>query len=262
MVDRFICPASRLEELLGVLMATMVRDEAPWRVAVTAGWLDELTASAGAVRTFDDTAGNAASVDLVEVRVPGEATGDSAALAGSVRDTLRAFPAVVAFEIPWDGDVAGAFAALAAVRDDESRTLAAKIRCGGQTADSFPPPDAVARFLLQAEAHSLPVKATAGLHRPFRHTDEATGFTHHGFINLLVAAALAAAGAPIGTVTAILAETDPAAFEISPAGLSWRDHRVTAAAFDSLRPGGFVSYGSCSFQEPVEDLAVLGVLPQ
>lgn len=260
-VDRFICPVSRLEELLGVLAPTMTVGEESWRLAVTAGWLGDLSAHAGSMRAFEDTAGSAATVDLVEVRVPPGTAADTGALDEAARDILRAYRAVVAFEIPWDDAVDTAFDALAAVRADVGRALLVKIRCGGLTAESFPPSEAVARFLLQAEERSLPVKATAGLHHPFRHTDPETGFTHHGFVNLLAAAALTAAGAHIGTVTGALSETDPDVFEIAPAGISWRDHRAGRDALDAVRSKLFVGYGSCSFTDPVEDLTGLGVLP-
>ncbi len=53
----------------------------------------------------------------------------------------------------------------------------------------------------------------------------------------------------------------PSPFALDAAGLRWRDHRVDAAALGATRRDLFVGYGSCSFDEPVEDLTTLGVLP-
>ncbi len=262
-VDRFICPTSRLEELVGVLAPTMTAGEEPWRLVVTAGpgWIDSLTPDAGTVRTFSDTVGNAASVELVEIRVPPEVASDPKRLAADAAEVLRAFGAAVFFEIPWQSDPGEAFDTLAALREDTSRALGVKIRCGGLEAALFPEPVDVARFVAGATGRALPMKATAGLHHPFRHTDPETGFTHHGFVNFLTVAALATQGVDAATLTEVVADEDPSSFTIDRAGVAWRDHTVGHAVVDEMRSGLFVGYGSCSFEEPVGDLTALGVLP-
>lgn len=262
-VDRFICPASRLEELVSVLAPTMAAGEEPWRLAVTAsrGWLEALTADAGAVRTFMDTVSSAASVDLIEVRVPDEVAVDPMRLAAEAAQYLRAFAAMVLFELPWALDPAPAMDALADLRTDSGRALGVKLRCGGLEADLFPSPKEAARFVAAAAARSLPIKATAGLHHPYRQVDLETGFHHHGFVNLLAATALAHRGEPEAIVTAVLADEDPGHFTLDRGGLTWVGHRVGAAELDAMRTDLFVAYGSCSFEEPVEDLTALGVLP-
>ena len=45
-----------------------------------------------------------------------------------------------------------------------------------------------------------------------------------------------------------------------PAGLRWRDRRIGAATIRSLRREAFPGYGSCSFDEPVDDLVRMGIL--
>lgn len=138
--------------------------------------------------------------------------------------------------------------------------LGAKLRCGGLTADAFPSVDEVAEFILAAQEERVPFKATAGLHHPVRHVDPATGFTMHGFLNVLTAAALAPR-ADAATVRRILAEEAAGAFVFEPAALRWRTERITLEELVTARRERFVSYGSCSFTEPVEDLTALGVLP-
>lgn len=261
MVDRFICPALRLEELVGAMSRTMTAGEVPWRTSVTARWVDDLTADAGAVRTFVDTAGSAASVELVESRVPDEVAADPARLISDAAQILRAYQAMPFFELPWRSAPHDAMGALAALREESGRNLGVKLRTGGLDADLFPSPEEAARFITAAATHMLPLKATAGLHHPYRHVDPESGFHRHGFVNLLAAAALAYAREPETTVASVLADEGPGHFALDKGGLSWLDHRVGATELEAMRSGLFVSYGSCSFDEPVEDLTALGILP-
>jgi hypothetical protein len=136
----------------------------------------------------------------------------------------------------------------------------AKIRCGGLNADAFPSVDEVASFVTAARKENVPFKATAGLHHPVRHIDRASGFTMHGFLNLLAAATLAPR-VDGETLARIVAEEDPRAFVFGDESFSWRDHRVSTAQLERARREGFVAYGSCSFSEPVDDLIGLGILP-
>jgi hypothetical protein len=138
--------------------------------------------------------------------------------------------------------------------------LCAKLRCGGVAADAFPSVDEVGEFIAAAANAGVAFKATAGLHHPVRHVDPATGFTMHGFLNILAAAALAPR-LDRETLLRVVAEEDPAAFTFDDTSLRWRYDRVDLDAIARLRRDAFVSYGSCSFSEPIEDLTALGILP-
>jgi hypothetical protein len=90
----------------------------------------------------------------------------------------------------------------------------------------------------------------------------------HGFVNLFVAAAIARElvlhGYPDpeaqATITAVLDESDPNAFEWDDDGVTWREHRVDAAELTAMRQQAARSFGSCSFEEPIEDLRQIGLL--
>jgi|HubBroStandDraft_2_1064218.scaffolds.fasta_scaffold151297_2 hypothetical protein len=169
---------------------------------------------------------------------------------------LRDLPAFVEIprDEPWHGMFAETMSALA-------RTgLAAKLRCGGVTAEAFPSVDEVVDFIGAAHEARVPFKATAGLHHPVRHLDPSSGFTMHGFLNLLAASALASR-VDRETLRRIVAEEEPAAFEFDDESFAWRRERVAVAGLTAVRSTGFVAYGSCSFAEPVEDLRALAVLP-
>jgi hypothetical protein len=138
------------------------------------------------------------------------------------------------------------------LRDDVSfRTLQlgelglrAKVRCGGSV---LPTVLALAEFVEACKRLEIPFKATAGLHQPVRRGDE------HGFLNLLAAAVF-------GDEEDSLAEDDPGAFAVSAESLRWRDRSAGAYEIAQAREL-FVSFGSCSAQEPIDGLAALGMLP-
>ncbi|XBB70177.1 hypothetical protein ABFU82_12950 [Nocardioides sp. WV_118_6] len=128
--------------------------------------------------------------------------------------------------------------------------LRLKLRTGGTEAAAFPTEDEVAAWIGAAVARALPFKCTAGLHNAVRHTGATTGFEHHGYLNILLATARAAAGADTATLVATLGERDA----------------TTLAAAVRATPGlaaaraTFTSYGSCSVIEPYDDLVALDLL--
>ena len=116
-------------------------------------------------------------------------------------------------------------------------------------------------FVVAAAAERVPFKATAGLHHPVRHLNAPSGFTMHGFLNLLCASTFAGR-ADTATLRSIVADESPASFTLNQDGLAWRDLRASDEEIAAARQHGFVAYGSCSFSEPVEDLTNLSMLPR
>jgi hypothetical protein len=118
-----------------------------------------------------------------------------------------------------------------------------KVRCGGLTPDAVPSPQRLAEVLAACAKRRVLLKATAGLHHPFR--SHATG--QHGFLNLLAAASAAMAGeAPDGLAALLDLEVDAAD------DVLLRLDRTSRALVASI--------GSCSIDEPLEDLLALGLL--
>jgi hypothetical protein len=84
----------------------------------------------------------------------------------------------------------------------------------------------------------------------------------HGFVNLLSATALATAHElAVEQLAQILADETANHFEFDDASLSWNRLTATVAQIQSARTSGMNSFGSCSFDEPCEDLRSLGWLP-
>jgi hypothetical protein len=92
-------------------------------------------------------------------------------------------------------------------------------------------------------------KATNSLHRAVRHADPDTGFTHHGFLNLLVASARCLSG---GNVREALEITDGEVLATEAADLTDDAAKAVRALF--------TSYASASFDGPIADLKGLGLL--
>jgi hypothetical protein len=158
----------------------------------------------------------AAGADCFEVRAPDDL------------DALRAAPLDVFVE---------------GVDPAELDGVGAKLRCGGLTADAFPADQIVAGFIRACRGRGIPFKCTAGLHHPFRTRDEEIGVLQHGFMNLLAATVVE----DVDAAVAAPAEQ----FRLSPEGLRWRGEPIDAVAARRL----YTAHGSCSFEEPVEDLS-------
>jgi hypothetical protein len=128
-----------------------------------------------------------------------------------------------------------------------------KFRTGGTTADVFPDEATVASVVVDAVRVGAPMKFTAGLHHAVRFRDAQTGFEHHGFVNLMVAAHAALGGAGEHDVASILHQRsgDDLAAEIA----SWSPEDAKAVR------RVFVSFGCCGVTDPVRDLISLGLLP-
>jgi hypothetical protein len=132
----------------------------------------------------------------------------------------------------------------------EGTGLRLKHRTGGIEADLFPSPEQLAAVLVEAVAARIPFKLTAGLHEAVRHTNPATGFTHHGFLNIAMATEAARAHEPAERVARLLTETDPAPLV------------ELAKASDGSWRGSFTSFGTCSVGEPAASLERLGLFPR
>ncbi|MDG9673368.1 hypothetical protein [Micromonospora sp. DH14] len=161
-------------------------------------------------------------------------------------DSMPDVEAVYA-ELPLTFGLMGALDALVAARVD-GVPIAAKFRTGGLAAELFPTPAELAAVICACRDRDLPFKLTAGLHQAIRHLDPETGFTHHGYANVLAATLAAADGDGVRSVAELLTVVDPRPLV----------ERATAR-LDAPRPL-WVGFGSCSILEPLTDLIRLGLV--
>ena len=138
---------------------------------------------------------------------------------------------------------------------------AVKLRTGGVEAAAFPGTNQVADFVHSAHQNGVPVKFTAGLHHPFRHFSESVDTKMHGFINVFLGSALTASGAiDAQQLVDVLEDQDPGHFHFGSEYASWQSAKITLENIDMARGASALSFGSCSFSEPVEDLKQAGWL--
>ena len=245
MLGRFICPVARLDELAAAAAPHLAGE--PWPISALAG------------------AGDGPAIERFNAAHPGLVI-DALELKASSVAEIEAFtslpPGLVRYvEVPLEGDLMGLLRGLRA------HGCRAKVRTGGVTPGAFPEPAALSRFLAACAAAEVPFKATAGLHHPVRsehpltYAADAPRGVMHGFLNVFVAAALARRGAHEATLESVLREQRPTAFSLDAEGVVWGEHRIDAAELRALRHDFAVSFGSCSFAEPVADLQTLGLLP-
>ena len=234
LVGPFVVPAARLDEL-----AAHLSEAEGFGVSLIASAAD---LPAAAARVTGDP-----RLRLAAVEVP--VVADAAAAAGAVRVLDDAVPpgTPAAVELP-----------RTAARDAVLDVLAgtphrAKLRTGGLRAELFPDPAELTGTLAACVQRGVAFKCTAGLHSAVRHTDPATGFPHHGFLNVLLAAGALTDGEPAVVALDRLREPDPAV--LVAALRAWPADRWARAR------AAFTSFGTCSVHEPVDDLVALGLLP-
>jgi hypothetical protein len=269
MLGRLVCPATRLTELSkeaaalmpGTFATSGYREHAgnaqPWQISalLDATSPETLGKDLDSIAAFNDRHSledaGLAVVDMVEVKV------SDVNVVDAVIDELPE-DVVPFFEFPVTTDCRGFITALA------DQQAGAKIRTGGVVGDAFPTIEEVAAFLHACASVDVPFKATAGLHHPVRSvqplTYEQGSACHlmHGFLNLFVASAVLRATGSDPSVTAqILGEEDPSNFRFSEEVLGWKNHLVNVMDVARARESFSLSFGSCSFDEPIADLAKL-----
>jgi hypothetical protein len=118
----------------------------------------------------------------------------------------------------------------------------------------------IARALVTPATHQLPLKFTAGLHHPLRQYRSEVETKMHGFLNVLGAGVLSAEHRWDADQTAIMLDDEnPKSFSFTDDLFSWREWRIETERLD-YRRRFIVSFGSCSFDEPRDDLRALNLL--
>jgi len=143
----------------------------------------------------------------------------------------------------------------------------AKLRTGGVKAEDFPASREIIRFVQTCAAANVPFKATAGLHHPIRcfkpltYAQNSPQGTMHGFLNTLLMTAFARENYRTNLLEELMEEEFEEVFTFHENAVRWRNESVlTLKQIELLRQRGMISFGSCSFDEPIADLRSLGLL--
>lgn len=258
LLGRFVVPAPRLAEFSGYAAELLPRgaESDPWRLSAISS--HDAAADRETILHFNCSHWQTSELghavcDAVEIAV---------ASVEQVSSALAAYPDFLQLflEVPASSDPEPFVAAIAGTR------AAAKLRTGGVTAYAIPDAARIARFMGACAAHGVRFKATAGLHHalrgsyPLTYEDASPSAVMFGFLNVFLAAAFIHNGCGEEDAVAILGETNPESFCFDERGVRWRDRSLTEAQLVSARERFALSFGSCSFAEPVSEAAALGLV--
>ncbi len=254
-LGRFIVPLRRLKELEDAGGGLFPRgpDSEPWRLSVLV--VDDVLTAGEEILNFNRRHSSGAHAGYVVIEVAELKASTVAEIESQHGELPRSL--ISYFEIPTKGDVSPLIEALGR---SGSR---AKIRTGAVTPEAFPPAQEIIDFISICRREKVPFKATAGLHHPIRGTyrltyesDAPTG-KMYGFLNVFMAATLVYAGESDDTALAVLQEEDPSAFSFADDVIAWRDKRIDADQIEAARADFALSFGSCSFREPIDEIESL-----
>lgn len=243
-LGRFVVPVARLDEF--ATLACAAWESGPTWCVSALGSADA-SSDAALIEKFNDKHAGALRVDVVEMKVT---SGDEIARAA------YAHGSTLYCEIGGDQ-----LDLLRVMRDQECR---AKIRTGGLTPDAFPSAARVAGFIAACRDAEVAFKATAGLHHPVRCERALTYEANsprgvmHGFVNLFLAAVLLHGGGEVREAERLLLETDARAFHFDDDAATWRGHRWSVEQIREARANFAIAFGSCSYEEPLDDMRALG----
>jgi hypothetical protein len=252
-LGRFIAPIDRLEEFERSAQDFLPSSSGtgPWRVSVLCS--PNVEVDVRKILDFNRRHSKSADIVIDALEINIRETDEIGPVRGLVSDGI-----VVYFEVPVVTDPRE----IAKIGNARGR---AKVRTGGTRAELVPATTDLVRFIKACADAGLPFKATAGLHHAVRsvqkftyHRDSASGIMH-GFLNLFVAAIFIRAGLSCESAAMLMEEQSRTAFRFGPEGIFWRNHQIRN---EQLRDGRnfAIAFGSCSFEEPIDDLKTLGLL--
>jgi hypothetical protein len=248
-VGRFVTPVARFGKFESALDA-LPPQPMPWHLTALLG--NDWAADLRAIHDLNQRLEGRVLVDAVETKT---------AVVADIRKLAAVLPRNIAgyCEI----DLSRSEAHIPVLK---SNGLRAKIRTGGVTEDAFPAAQTIAEFLQCCARNQVAFKATAGLHHPVRcdhaltYEADAPRGTMHGFLNVFLAAAMAVQGAGVEEMSELLADRDSAHFTFTADAAHWNGHAFSADSLLQMRRDFALSFGSCSFEEPLADLRQLGLL--
>jgi hypothetical protein len=280
-LSRFVLPTRQLPDLLP--HRSLLSRGAPYRFTVlgTGGdapdpFLDRFARDLDVLDDFDAEFGGRSQVDRMEVPLP-------RTLVGAEQAELESFFSSVDrrlvqtgtakldlfFRVPTSPSTVDRLPALcAAVAEHNSQQalparseMGLKLRCGGGAPEDVPSAEQVAALIVACRDAGVAFKATSGLQRPIRHYDDGLDTQLHGFLNLFGGAVLAAEHQlDRDVVTTILREETASNFRFEKESFSWRNLGASLEGIRHARESLALSFGSCSFEDPIDNLRDIDLL--
>lgn len=250
MLGRFVVPISNLDKFIKEA-TPYIEENKIWLLSGIAG--EDVVNELRKVLRFNKKYEDKILIDTVEIKADSTETIYEATKV--LTDEVTAY-----FEIPQTEVLTEYMTALALTKNR------AKIRTGGLTQEAFPSTDAIIKFMRVCIAANVPFKATAGLHHPLRcvkpltYEENAIKGTMHGFLNLFLSAAFLRNDLNNSFVHKLMNEYEADDLKFENERIIWKDHSIDLKTIKLLREKNAISFGSCSFLEPIEDLQQLAVI--
>jgi hypothetical protein len=274
LLGRFICPAERLDSLSPFVLEFSSSEPALAISALGRGGKSVAELSVGlradldAIASFVDRHDGRVDIAVYEVRVPGDVL--AARSKASARKFLDETAGIMAeaglpsltayYEPPRGADWRSSLMALSTALA-ESNHAGVKLRCGGLEARAFPSPEQVAIAITACRDAGVPLKFTAGLHHPIRQYSAELQTQVHGFLNIFGAGILAhARQLTEEQVRRIIDDEDAEHFAFAAEKFRWKSDPASVPEIRAARRSAVISFGSCSFDEPCDDLRRMGLL--
>jgi hypothetical protein len=252
MLGRFVLPVARLGEFAESAKNLFAKDDETWKLSVLAS--DDVYETVRRIEDFNREFAGKAVADALEVKATNALEIEN--IAAHLPENLTTY-----FELPLDENLSDSIIALAIAKQR------AKIRTGGITSEAFPPVEKITRFMRICLAANVPFKCTAGLHHPLRcrkpltYEEGAEIGKMNGFLNVFLAAAFLQQSYPPRLIHELLKDEHADNFLFRDDGVLWRqEYFAHVAQLKVLRERSVISFGSCSFVEPIEDLQEIGIL--
>ena len=241
LLGRLICPASRLSEL-----AALIVPGDAFLLSVLAQQPEEVDL----IESFHHQVGRSLRVDTVEARWGGVSLAQS---------WLERWNYWLFFEVkPESLPEAARWCAPRAER------LGLKLRTGAVVPEGIPPLTEVVDFVRVAHQHRVPYKFTAGLHHaqpgqyPLTYEADAPRARLLGFVPLFALACLHYWGRLDSEALLEGLSRDRPRLHLDGERLNYEGATCSAAEIEEFRRQGARSFGSCSFQEPLQELMEMG----
>lgn len=282
-LSKFICPAKQLSSLAELIKED--KNDKSFSISVLGrsganaeefvnGTAEDINLIAG----FLQDTQNKFYTDIFEVRFPEDivlennidAMYEIMNSAASMFKENISFPVKVFFELPlkndWKASVNNFAAALKKHnnyfgQDEKFLKSGLKLRTGGVEASAFPSVEQIACVINTCYENQAPLKFTAGLHHPIRHYNDSVKTKMHGFLNIFGAAVLLYGNdLPEQDLINIISDEDANNFKFDNEFFRWKEFKAPLQVIENARKNFAVSYGSCSFDEPREDLHFLKLM--
>lgn len=198
-------------------------------------------------------------VEAFHARVPSAVRVDTVETAWSGADWLQRWNYRLFFEVtPPHFEEAAAFCA------PHHGRLGLKLRTGSVKPEGIPAAEQLVAFLENAHRQRVPYKFTAGLHHswagayPLTYAEQAPRARLFGFVALFGLACLHWCGQLEGDQLLQALQQDGPLITVDAQGLGFAGHLCSSEVVAEYRQQGGRSFGSCSFDEPLEELKEMG----